>query len=68
MKDSKCVIIMTPASLQANYREELKKCGDLLYKRNQYWEWIDAKTHPEAVDPISAILNLPRDDHLKAMF
>ena len=61
MKDSKCVIIMTPASLQANYREELKKCGDLLYKRNQYWEWIDAKTHPEAVDPISAILNLPRD-------
>jgi hypothetical protein len=61
MKDSKCVIIMTPASLQANYREELKKCGDLLYKRNQYWEWIDAKKHPETIDPISAILNLPRD-------
>ena len=61
MKDSKCVIIMTPASLQANYREELKKCGDLLYKRNQYWEWIDTQKHPEAIDPISAILNLPRD-------
>jgi hypothetical protein len=52
---------MTQASLQANYREELKKCGDLLYKRNQYWEWIDTKKHPEAIDPISAILNLPRD-------
>jgi len=61
MKDSKCVIIMTPASLQANYREELKKCGDLLYKRNQYWEWIDTNRHPEALDPISAILNLPRE-------
>ena len=59
MKESKCVIIMTPASLQANYREELKKCGDLLYKRNQYWEWIDTNEHPEALNPISAILNLP---------
>jgi hypothetical protein len=61
MKESKCVIIMTPASLQANYREELKKCGDLLYKKNQYWEWIDTREHPEALDPISAILNLPRE-------
>jgi hypothetical protein len=61
MKESKCVIIMTPASLQANYREELKKCGDLLYKRNQYWEWIDTNENPEALDPISAILNLPRE-------
>ena len=34
MKDSKRVIILTPASLRANYIEELKKCGDLLYKRN----------------------------------
>jgi hypothetical protein len=61
MKDSKRIIIMTPASLQANYREELKKCGDLLYKRNQFWEWISATENPEAVDPISAILNLPRE-------
>ena len=61
MKESKCVIIMTPASLQANYREELKKCGDLLYKRNQFWEWIDTNNHPEALEPISAILNLPRE-------
>jgi hypothetical protein len=61
MKVSKRIIIMTPASLQANYREELKKCGDLLYKRNQYWEWISTVEYPEAVDPISAILNLPRE-------
>jgi len=61
MKVSKRIIIMTPASLQANYREELKKCGDLLYKRNQFWEWISTVEHPEATDPISAILNLPRE-------
>ena len=59
MKDAKRVIIMTPASLRANYIEELKKCGDLLYKRNQFWEWISTDAHPEAAAPMSAILNLP---------
>ena len=58
MKDSKRVVIMTPASLRANYIEELKKCGDLLYKRNQYWEWISTDVNPEALTPMATILNL----------
>ena len=61
MKDSKNIIIMTPASLRANYIGELKKCGDLLYKKNQYWEWISVDEYPEALITISAILNLPQD-------
>ena len=61
MKDSKRVIIMTPASLRANYVEELKKCGDLLYKRNQYWEWISIVDNPEALKTISVLLNLPQE-------
>ena len=61
MKDSKRVIIMTPASLRANYIEELKKAGDLLYKRNQYWEWISTVDHPEALKTISVLLNLPQE-------
>ena len=61
MKDSKRVIIMTPASLRANYIEELKKAGDLLYKRNQYWEWISTVDNPEALQTISALLNLPQE-------
>jgi hypothetical protein len=61
MKDSKRIIIMTPASLRANYIEELKKAGDLFYKRNQYWEWISTVEHPEASDTMSAVLNLPRE-------
>jgi hypothetical protein len=61
MKDTKRVIVMTPASLRANYIEELKKAGDLLYKRNQFWEWISVTDHPEALTPISAILNLPME-------
>jgi hypothetical protein len=61
MKDSKRVIIMTPASLRANYIEELKKAGDLLYKRNQFWEWISTVDNPEALKTISILLNLPQE-------
>ena len=61
MKSSKQVIIMTPASLRANYVEELKKAGDLLYKRNQFWEWISLDEYPEALQPMSAVLNLPQE-------
>jgi hypothetical protein len=61
MKDSKSIIIMTPASLRANYIGELKKCGDLLYKKNQFWEWISVQENPEALTTMSAILNLPQE-------
>ena len=61
MKDSKSIIIMTPASLRANYIGELKKCGDLLYKKNQFWEWISIDEYPEALKSMSAILNLPQE-------
>lgn len=61
MKDSKNIIIMTPASLRANYIGELKKCGDLLYKKNQFWEWISTEENPEALKTISAVLNLPQE-------
>ena len=40
IKENKQVIIMTPASLQANYRKELKNCGDALYTRNNHWVFI----------------------------
>ena len=40
LKTYKNVIVMTPASLRRNYIEEMKKCGDDIYKKNQYWEFI----------------------------
>ena len=61
MKDSKNIIIMTPASLRANYVSELKKCGDLFYKKNQFWEWISVVDNPESLKTISAVLNLPQE-------
>ena len=31
------IIVLTPASLKTNYIKELKKCGDPLYKTNNFW-------------------------------
>ena len=61
MKTSKQVIVMTPASLRANYNDELKKCGDLLYKRNQFWEFVATKKNPAYVEVLSQILSLDAD-------
>ena len=61
MKSARKVIIMTPASLRRNYIEEIKKCGDLIYRKNQFWEWISVDDNPELVDSLSASLGLPRE-------
>ena len=50
MKTYKRVLVMTPASLRMNYIEELKKCGDPLYKREQFWEFVNVKTQPEMIN------------------
>jgi hypothetical protein len=59
MKDDRKVVVMTPASLRRNYYEELKGCGDSLYRRNQYWEFV--KNTLENINTLSTILNLPVD-------
>ena len=58
MKSSKKVIIMTPASLRRNYIEELKKCGDTLYKKDQHWEWVPLSGGSTAIDTLSAALGI----------
>ena len=56
MKTKRQVIVMTPKSLRENYIEELKKCGDFMYKKKQYWEWI---SDPDVFETLSSVLNLP---------
>ena len=60
MKSGRKVIIMTPASLRRNYIEEIKKCGDLLYRKNQFWEWISTDDNNRLVEPLSLALGLPK--------
>lgn len=59
IKTDREVIIMLPKSLETNYVQELKKCGDELYKNNQYWEKINTKEDPTLIEPLAYILSLP---------
>ena len=58
MKSNKRVFIMTPASLKMNFFSEMKKCGDYLYKKNQYWEFISIDGNPDYVGILSKALSL----------
>ena len=61
IKNDKKVLILTPASLKDNYVEELKKCGDYMYKKNQFWEFIDTKENPQYIEYLSTLLKLSRE-------
>jgi len=61
MKERKRIIVMTPASLRRNYMEEIKKFGDQIYKKNQFWEWVSLDTYPEALKTLTTVLNLSSD-------
>lgn len=64
MKTDKQIIVMTPASLRMNYLQELKHCGDTIYKKNQFWEFIsvDNSTQGTTMNSVlSKILQLPTD-------
>jgi len=58
MKSNKRVFVMTPASLKMNFFSEMKKCGDHLYKKNQFWEFISIDGKPEYVGILSRALSL----------
>jgi hypothetical protein len=62
MKTMRDVVVMTPASLRTNYMEELKKCGDYLYRRQQFWEWISTAGQPDVEHALHKVLNLPLEN------
>ena len=61
LKSARQVIVMTPASLRSNYFKELKKCGDSLFRKNQYWEFIKTIKDSELAKVLSNTLSLPLD-------
>jgi hypothetical protein len=61
MKTNKRIFVLTPASLKMNFFTELKKCGDIMYKRNQFWEFVSIDGHPEYVAILSTALSLSTD-------
>jgi hypothetical protein len=61
MKNDKQIYIMTPASLKMNFFSELKKCGDELYKKNQFWEFVSIEGKSEYINVLSQALNISTD-------
>ena len=65
MKSHRKIFIMTPASLKMNFFSELKKCGDLMYKKKQYWEFVSTQGQPQNIPILSKALSLPVDFIMK---
>lgn len=61
MKSHKGIIVMTPASLKMNFFAQLKKCGDQLYKKEQFWKFLSVEGKPDLADALSATLSLPHE-------
>ena len=59
MKSAKEIVVMTPASLATNFFTEIKKCGDVLYRKNQFWEFVGIEGQPDNVELLSKALSLP---------
>jgi hypothetical protein len=56
LKSYRQIIVMTPASLRRNYMEEIKKCGDLLFRKNQFWEWVSVEGRLELIEPLAEVM------------
>jgi hypothetical protein len=61
MKSHKRIIIMTPASLKSNFFVELKKYGDPIFRKEQYWEKISTDGKPENITFLANTLHLSRE-------
>lgn len=62
LKTKRQVIVMTPASLRTNYLEELKKCGDPLYKKNQHWEYVSLEGRDDIRQPLADFMGVSQSD------
>ena len=59
LRDYSQIVVMTPASLRQNYINELKFCGNKMYKINQFWEFIQTNNDKTKEMALSKVLNIP---------
>ena len=56
------IFIMTPASLQKNYKTQMKFCGNQLFQENNYWEFVEFpkdNTKESFLQEIRVLTHLP---------
>lgn len=56
---NKKIIVMTPASLLPNYVKELKKCGNIINRLNNNWEWVSYDSLGKTSKLLEREMNLP---------
>ena len=61
LKADKQVLVLSPASLEKNFRGQISFCGDPIYKTNQFWEFVSIDEHPEYKTRLSRALSLPEE-------
>ena len=44
-----------------NYFSELKKCGELLFRKKQHWEFVSIVGQPQYLDILSSALSLSKE-------
>ena len=59
LKSHNHIYVMTLASLKMNFFTEMKSCGDELYKRKQFWEFVSTEGKPDDIGVLSKALSLP---------
>ena len=59
MKSQKQIFVLTLASLKANFFNQMKECGDPIYRLDQFWEFISIEGKPDYVSLLSNILSIP---------
>ena len=58
LKTNQQIIVMLPASLRMNYIQELKKCGDPIFRKNQSWEFVSTRGNAPAAATLAKGLGL----------
>lgn len=52
------VYILTPASLQPNYRDEITKCGPYIYRIQNHWTWVSVPTMSPPTQELALLLEV----------
>ena len=57
---NKRIYILTPASLAPNYEKELKKCGNIIFRLHNNWQWVEYDQISSQTNRLEPEMYLPK--------